>query len=547
MKSKIKKNLLIILPFLMCISCTPKKVVENDLEEMGLKGRVKILKIDNYVVGYKFGVLVKREQRANMHPNLPEQYYVFNKEGKIIEKFRQYLDYEEKTVNAYDDQGNLIQENVLDNKKGEYAKHYTKYTNKYDINNNLIETTSYQGDSILERIITSYSKNGDKLVKTKYSGDGEHKETDEYQYNFWGYYTKYKIPWYGYIREYNKYGKHIRYIDYNGYKVTNEYDQNGNISNYISSGGNNGLYHVNFQYNYDTCNNFVKKSTFTKWNKATNFDPGSVEIREISYFNDGNNIADQESPNGIKRDRLNLFPTGWRVVAIPNVGSIAIPPDMEIRDDSALISKKSADFRNSFAANKNIEIEKPLLLIQPKGINNQTKNASENYARIIINVTNGQKGDFPKNDSELNDIDLSELNSIRKEQTQFFVKKFGSKIINWNPPRSFKINDFNIIELKYVRAIVSTNKESYPKEYSFLKEFWHKGEEDRWDKRTYYKSIVKVSDFTVFNDNKMINIVISYRLPENMENVDLTFIFPRGTTKQHLDLDFLINTLDFQL
>jgi len=537
MAQKIKITLLFILPILVCISCAPKKVAENDWNEMGLKGKVKVLKIEKYFTDLKFGTQVKREQDANLHPDLPEEYLIFNKEGNIIETFSQSSKYEVKGVKAYDTLGNLFQEDFLKIEDGKYTKTIIRHVNIYDIHNNLTEVTKYQGDSILEKTITSFNKDGDKLIRNTYYGNGNPKEKLEYQYNLYGYLTKHKIPWYKYIREYNKYGEQVRLVYSSGEKVTTEYDQYGNVINSTSTGENNYYYNTTFQFDYDSVHNFIKKTYYNRRDKRDKFGTGSVKIREISYFDDGKNINDQALTKGIKSNRQILIPAGWKVVAIPNVGSIAIPPDMEIRDDRSLMAKKSANFRESIAVNKNIEIEKPLLLIQPKGINNQTKNASENYARILINVTNGQKGDFPKNDSELQYSDLSELNSIRKEQIQFFVKKFGKEIVNWSVPRNIKINGLNLIELNYVRAIVSTNKISDPSFYSLRKSLSFQDAE-KWGREISYQSIVKVSDYTLFNDNKMISIVISY-IDDNL--------WDHYTNITNPELDYMINTLDIEI
>jgi len=536
---KIKRFFLFILPILVGISCSPKKVAENDWTKMGLNGKVRILKIENYFTDLKFGAQAKREQDANLHPDLPKEYFVFNKDGNIIAEFHQNSKYEKKTVKTYDNLKNLIHEDILKIEDGKYTQEVITHVNIYDIHDNLIVTTKYRGDSILDKTITSYNMDGDKLIQDTYYGNGVHNQRYEYQYNLYGYLTVHKIPWYKYIREYNKYGQQVRRIDNDGSISTTEYDHIGNVINFISTGKNNNCYHSTNLYTYDSLNNFIIQRNYTKYDRRDKFESGggTVRTRKISYFNDSKNTEDQEYTNGIESDRPILIPAGWKVVAIPNIGSIAIPPDMEIRDDRSLISKKSADFRKSIAANGNIEIEKPILLIQPKGINNLTKNASENYARILINVTNGQKGDFPMNDSELQYTDLSELNSIRKEQIQFFVKKFGKEIINWSVPRNIKINGLNLIELNYVRAIVSTNKISNSGFYSLRKSLSFQDAE-KWGKEISYQSIVKVSDYTLFNDNKMISIVISY-IGDNL--------WDHYTNITNPELDYMINTLSIEI
>lgn len=544
MELRIKIFFFFILPILISISCAPKRTAENDWTEMGLKGRVNLLEIEEYSAKYKFGVLEKEEYSEKMYPDLPDKYFIFNEKGRIIEEFHQYSNSEEKIAKAYDEYGNLTRENTLKYYEGKYQKYFVRYVNKYDTNKNLIEITKYKGDSIIEKKIATFNKNRDKIVENEYFGTGTRSGSIKYKYNIWGQ-LKAKIHEYGSIEKYNKHRQHIETIfkaNDGTEKTIWEYDHNGNVTNGIQT-KNKDYYHNRYQYDYDSYNNVIKKIRFNKRDKKSDFDPESMEIIEISYFNNGKNTDDQVSLGGNKRDRLNLFPVDWKVVSIPNIGSIAIPPDMEIRDDSSLISIKSADFHKSFTSNTKIEMEKPLLVIQPVGINNQTKN--ENYARIIINVTNGQSGDFPKNDTELNTIELSELNTIRKEQTQFFVKKFGGEIINWNPPINLNINGLNMIVLNYIRAKVSSNKENDPVGFLFQKKSISLDNAKKWGEEMHYQSIVKVSDYIVFNANKMINITISYRIPDICQfEPYFPYSSPNEKTKQNIDLDFLINTLD---
>ena len=515
--SSFSKNKLIYFTIIFSLlSCSQKKIKENDWSKMHLNGKVKILKINHFSAEYKFGILVPKSDHEKIYPSLPDEYYLFNKDGNIIEKFDQRNSILEITVRNYDDNGNLLNEKVLDlNKsvwsvKKDYYEEYDlknyRYENIYDSKKNLIERTKYLNDSIIAKHKTTFNKYGNKSIVYAYNGTGYEMGKWEYKYNLFGS-IKSDDQVYGGIEVYD-YLKNpkFKYDMYNNViMVRNKEEQN------------------RYQYSYDSLKNTL---SFYSFAYDGELHPRRMVSRELVYYKD----IDYKYENLSKytRDYMVITPPTWEVVQLGNFGSIAIPPGMEVRNDSAVISQKINNLQKTLMPKLDLNYEKPFLVIQPKGINDNLIKLNENYSRILIYTSQGEKGYYP-NQNILSYKDLTELNSTRKNETENIVNKLGRKIIEWNPPKNIKINGINIIEMSYVRGVFLTEKFSLPP----------------FTISSYYTSVVKVYDYIIFNDDKMLNITLSYKL-DDLYEYQYKYVnkieFERN--QQVKDLDFFINTLD---
>ncbi|MDB5274163.1 MAG: hypothetical protein JWO58_2530 [Chitinophagaceae bacterium] len=152
------------------------------------------------------------------------------------------------------------------------------------------------------------------------------------------------------------------------------------------------------------------------------------------------------TPQKLPRPFLNLE-TGWQRLYIDNCGSIDIPPTMEIQ---------SSKYRNTEyykKAMQAIEIDTTQFIIQQKGLNEHESDALNKYARIIIETTLGNEGQYERLTFDISTIsqeEIIELDKILKEQT---LTDGGEafKLIEWNPVKVERINGMACVHANYKR------------------------------------------------------------------------------------------------
>ena len=81
-----------------------------------------------------------------------------------------------------------------------------------------------------------------------------------------------------------------------------------------------------------------------------------------------------------------VVPTTWTYYEMNGAFSISVPPTMEMRHDYDTYTKQIAPMKKYLATDA--------VVFQQKGLSAGGNN--DHYARIIIQYTNGEKGDFPK-------------------------------------------------------------------------------------------------------------------------------------------------------
>ena len=175
-----KLILLLFIPIVFAFSSDAVKRLEdknkNDLDDLNLNGKVKLLKETSYSVVEKFGEPIKDEFESQTE-------YIFNEEGFYKEYNFFYGDGESnhKRKHKYDDDGNLIEKSEYDT-KGE-LRGKSKF--KYDDDGNLIEEIIYDNDeefwgkikfkyddgNMIEE--SNYATNGELIGKWKYKNDDD--------------------------------------------------------------------------------------------------------------------------------------------------------------------------------------------------------------------------------------------------------------------------------------------------------------------------------------------------------------------------------------
>lgn len=164
-------------------------------------------------------------------------------------------------------------------------------------------------------------------------------------------------------------------------------------------------------------------------------------------------------------------PQGWTEIEIEEIGSILIPPTIELRDDDSYISLLADGIRDNLVTKTKVKIVKASLTFQPKGVNNLQKEAVAKYARILISIDKGHGGEF-LNDYEVSGLtrtELGELNSMYRESFEEDAKKMGgqAKLLEWYPVKVVKINGMSAIKIAYLRQAMN-NPPVYVQTYNFL-------------------------------------------------------------------------------
>ena len=146
------KFYLILVPFLF-FSC----VQENDLKKNNLKGKVKILIEREYIAIEKFG-----EPETGKLISIKE--FEFDSIGNIV-RYRRDNKYEETKL--FDEKGNVKEINkfVLENYYSENLLFINKIVNKYNSDNKLIETSTYNSIGDLENKKTYLLNNDNKIIE----------------------------------------------------------------------------------------------------------------------------------------------------------------------------------------------------------------------------------------------------------------------------------------------------------------------------------------------------------------------------------------------
>ena len=246
----------------ICSSCT-SNLLENDLKEAELKGKVKSIKTIEYKAVEKFGELVKDKcEKTTLR--------LYNQEGNILEKREYFSDGSlyYKFICSYDTKGKLIDKTYKDDK---YSRKI-KYT--YDKNENMIEKSTYdENGDILGKAEFSYDKNGNMIEsslsglegreKAKYSYDKNGNKIEKNSYDENGELSgrvKYSYDSKGIIIEISEYGPAGKLF----YRIKYRYDPSGNMTEeYTDYGYNEYLGDQSYtyrRYNYDKKGNKIEYS-----------------------------------------------------------------------------------------------------------------------------------------------------------------------------------------------------------------------------------------------------------------------------------------------
>jgi len=180
------------------------------------------------------------------------------------------------------------------------------------------------------------------------------------------------------------------------------------------------------------------------------------------------------------------IPKTWTLYEIANIGKLAVPPTLELRDDNSFTALAADIIHDSYVTHKKIEMTKSQLVFQPKGSNDLEKEGFSKYARIMITYSKGKYGDFYKWDEkfELTDSEYQELDDYFKNEVVSPMAMMNIKLIKWYPLEFGNVNGLSYMKTSFTRQM-SDNP------------------------------IVKVYKYNFFNSNEAVEITLSYRITES--------------------------------
>ncbi len=179
---------------------------------------------------------------------------------------------------------------------------------------------------------------------------------------------------------------------------------------------------------------------------------------------------------------LVILPANWQRIQIPDMGTIDIPPTMEVQ--SGTIAEFSKEFGKQFNVENNSS-PTGKIVIQQKGLNALDPEAKKVYIRIIVETQIGTPGEFEKINSPctISQEDLGEISSTFRNQAKNMSGTFPNKILQWDNPTIDTINGIQAMKVNYIRQL----KDNPP---------------------------VKVTTYYFQNYDRMHTLSISYRLSE---------------------------------
>lgn len=223
----------------------------------------------------------------------------------------------------------------------------------------------------------------------------------------------------------------------------------------------------------------------TEWYNSTKKEE-VYEMYQSGYYD-----TIEQRGSHVEIEKMNLFspPDNWTKYIIANSCVISVPPTVELRnkDDEYTKQLKNIEW-------KGFKINDENVVFQQKGLSVNQKSAYNTYCRVIVHIQKGKSGDF-LNKNEFEELDLNDIHDFQDiaKQSSSGYEIIGNPTVRW-----IRIEDTYGIETTYIR----------------------KGENNLH---------TCVSSYYFFNNDKMINVILSYRKEdsetwaEDFSNIIKTF------------------------
>lgn len=168
--------------------------------------------------------------------------------------------------------------------------------------------------------------------------------------------------------------------------------------------------------------------------------------------------------------------SGWKRVNIDGVGTIDLPPTMEVQEGEYKVITDNIK--------KEYGIDVANFVAQQKGLNKFEKEGFEMYARVMVETVLGSFDNLNFNISEYSQTDINELSEIFIQETQnISFNGEELKIIEWYPLKIERVNGMSCIHMSFKRQLGD-------------------------------KPFVLVHSYIFQNNDKMHRLTLSYRLSD---------------------------------
>ncbi len=181
-------------------------------------------------------------------------------------------------------------------------------------------------------------------------------------------------------------------------------------------------------------------------------------ISNVTYL-DGQSLTEFEKSKSIENSKL-LIPKpledpelDWRRIEIKDVGSIDLPPIMEIQ--AGEYREQNQKHAKEEHIKSKIEFNYPNLILQQKGLNEHDLESLKKYARVMFNTKFITAGEAQKLDQliEISNNEILELDKELKSQIANSFKGTEGKLIQWHPVEIVEINNMPAIKISYKRQM----------------------------------------------------------------------------------------------
>lgn len=180
------------------------------------------------------------------------------------------------------------------------------------------------------------------------------------------------------------------------------------------------------------------------------------------------------------------IPKDWITYSFIDFGKIVIPPSLELRHDNSFTELLSDRVNEYFEKTKNIKMNKPSVVFQPKGMDNLEKESYSKYSRIILGYYKGEPGDYykPNERIELTDYELQEIDASFKKEVLAAMPLMDIKLIKWYP--------LEVVCINYKYCLKSS-----------------------FDRQMQTNPVVHVDNYYFFNYDELLKLTLSFRIDES--------------------------------
>ncbi len=139
----------------------------------------------------------------------------------------------------------------------------------------------------------------------------------------------------------------------------------------------------------------------------------------------------------------------YEQVKLTGIGSISIPSIMELQ------SGVYKELSNKFSKELGFDVS-GVIIYQQAGRNNLFKK-SDTYARLMIEETSGNAGEYRRINSKLvltpKELKILDAQSKNELTNQFQASGIGMKLIRWDGVSVDKISGFDVLKTAYLRQL----------------------------------------------------------------------------------------------